>query len=211
MKIEKVKSSEWEALLERCLMSLDEAAEESLRKSCDAAKRKLARLGLREPPIDKAKVKKFLLLYSKLEKRHGKCLEESGIDKTMLLTAYDLWPEAKFVRDYVRGLRHRAIEMGNEDRLADALDSLDRLNTEEDCKLNAKTVMFTLSSLDRKNYGDQKVAAQGGKAAVTYIIPNLTANLIMSPAEIAERKAGALPVSVGADEVVEAELVEAGR
>lgn len=189
MKLLTYTPTEWDMLLQRCLASLDEQATESLEKSRASAQRKLAAQGLSEPPIDKEAVKRFLLLYAKLDKRQGKCIEESKIDKSMLLTAYVLWPESRIVRDYLADMRHKALEMDNEDRLANALDSLDTLNTKPDCKLNAKTVMFTVQSLDRKNFGDAKGSGPGGgRANITYILPGLTFNAIMSPAELEERR-----------------------
>lgn len=189
MESEKRTSEAWERLLSLALASLDDHDAERLERCRQVARKKLARRGLSEPPVDREAVKRFLLLYAGLKKRHGECLAESGIDVGMLLTAYDLWPEAKFVRDYVARLREEARAMRNEDRLDRALESLDRLNTEEGCELNAKSVMFTVSSLDRKTFGEERKGVGGGRPQVTYVLPNLTVNNFMSPEEAAARRA----------------------
>ena len=203
--------TEWDLLLERCLTSMDDQAQERLDRRREVVARLLAKRGLKEPPVDKQKVKDFLLNYAKLEKRHGKCMEEVGISKGDLLAAYDLWPESRFVMEYLREKRHQARELDNEDMLDEAREGISMMNTVEECRLNAKTLIHTISSLDRKTFGDAKHGGAGGRSQVTYVIPSLTVNNIMAPDEIAERlKAQARRTAMAQGRVVEAEAVSIG-
>jgi hypothetical protein len=54
----------------------------------------------------------------------------------------------------------------------------------DDCKLNAKSVLFTVAGLDRENFGKKEEGGGGAKQQIVYNIPNLTMNMIMSPSEL---------------------------
>lgn len=184
-KLTKEEKAEWEDLRGRMLAWLDDTEAERFEKCKAVAAKKLRRRGLSEPPIDKTAVIRFLLRYGKLDKAQGKCAAEVRIDKVMLLTAYDLWPECNFVRNYIARMRMRLHEMENEDILEEARDGLRRLNTEDDCKVNAKTVMFTIAGLDRENFGKKDDAgSSGAKQQIVYNIPNLNMTMIMAPSEL---------------------------
>jgi hypothetical protein len=202
-KLTKAELAEWEELRGRMLTSLDDHDAESFEKFKATAAKKLRRRGLEEPPIDKAAVIRFLLLYGKLDKAQGKCIKESGIDKVMLLTAYELWPESHFVRNYIAKTLKKLHELENEDILEEARASLRKLNTVNDCKLNAKSVLFTVAGLDRENFGKKEEGGGGAKQQIVYNIPNLTMNMIMSPSELEAKGVKQLEK----EPVIEAELV----
>lgn len=186
-KLTKQEKADWEELRGRMLTELDEHEAERFEKCKAVAAKKLRRRGLTEPPIDKTAVIRFLLLYGKLEKRQGLCVKESGIDKVMLLTAYDLWPECNFVRNYIARMRNKLHELENEDILEEARSGLRKLNTTEDCKLNAKTIMFTMSGLDKERFGKKEESSRGARQQINYSFPNLNLTMIMSPAELEAR------------------------
>ena len=181
----------WAALENAMLTSLDDNGFDSLERSRRAAERKLARSGLSEAPIDRGAVKRFLLLYSKLERGQGVCIKASGIDRGMLLTAYDLWPEARFVRDYLAHRRHQSVAIDNEDLVDAAREGLRRVMTEDGSKLNANAIMFTLERLDAGTFGT-KPKEKEGEAQVVYNIPNLTLNMIVAPGELPAAGGGAV-------------------
>lgn len=203
--------TEWDNLLERVLASLDDNGRESLERRREVARRVVRSGRLSRGSVDTEKVKRFLLLYSKLDKRCGKCMEESGVSKLELYDAYKLWPEFQFVRDYIANARHWAMELENEDMLEEARAGIRRLNTVEGCELNAKTLIHVNENLDRKSFGSKKDGGAGGRSQVTYVIPSLTVNNIMAPDEIAERlKAQARRTAMAHGRVVEAEAVSIG-
>mgnify|MGYP003294812363 CR=1 FL=1 len=177
----------WARLEEAMLVSLDDHETDSLERSRKAARNKLERSGLKEPPIDRAAVQRFLLAYSSLDKTQGRCIRECGISKDMILSAYDLWPESRFVRDYLAHRRHRSVEMDNEDLVESARDGLRRVMTVDGVKLNANAIMFALERLDPESFGARRKVAEG-KAQVVYIIPGLTLNMVVAPSELPNAK-----------------------
>ena len=200
---------EWDILLGRVMASLDDDERDALerrRKVADRA-RKSGRLS--EEGIDVEGVKRFLLLYAKMDRSHGKCLKESGVSKLDLYDAYNLWPEFHFVRCYLdKARKWYMAEIENPDMLDEARDGIRRMNTVEGCELNAKTLIHVNESLDRETFGNAKSSGRDGRSQVTYVIPSLTVNNIMAPDEIAEKvKAKALREAVARGEVVEAEAV----
>lgn len=189
----------WARLEEAMLVSLDDHETDSLERSRRTAQKKLARRGLSEPPIDRAAVQRFLLAYSALDRSQGACLKACGVPKDMVLTAYDLWPESKFVRDYLAHRRHRSVEMDNEDLVESARDGLRRVMTEDGSKLNANAIMFALERLDPETFGAKRKAAES-EAQVVYNIPGLTLNMVVAPAE--------LPNANPAGAAIDAEVVK---
>lgn len=178
----------WFRLCSNMFTSLDDIEAERYEKWCRTAAKKLRRVGLEEPPIDKAAVVRFLLKYAELKKSQGKCVAESKIDKVMLLTAYDLWPVCNFVRNYIADLLKQVHEIENDEILSEAREGLRRLNTDEECKLNAKTVMFTLAGLDKSSFAKKDEQSSSGKQQIVYNIPNLSLTMIMSPGELAAQE-----------------------
>lgn len=189
----------WARLEKSMLLSLDEHEAESLERRRAAARRKLERFGLAEPPIDRVGVQRFLLAYSGLDKNQSKCLKEVGVSKDAVLTAYELWPESRLVMEYVRRRRDKSMEMDNEGLVENAVRGLDRMMTEDGLKLNANAIMFALERLAPERFGAKKKVSEG-EAQVVYNIPGLTLNMVVAPAELPNAK----PVG----QVIEAEVVK---
>lgn len=173
----------WDVLYARARLMLDDdgVAQEERRK--ETAKKKLARLGLEAPPVDIELVKRTLVEYAEM-KRYHLALEVTRISKDDMNLAYDLWPEAKTVYEYVQRMRDevRSQEM---DEVADlATDKLKMLLKDDKgkCLVNAKLVMSTLERLDRKRFfvdGTTKaVAKDGGSDPMVYQISNVQMNLV---------------------------------
>ncbi len=178
---------EWDALLGRARLMLDEegAAQEERRRA--VAAKKLRRAGIDAPPVDLVRVKRALVEYSRT-KRYLPALGSAGVGRDEMNLAFDLWPDAKTVYEHVQRMRDevRSQEM---DEVADLATEKLRTLLEDDegkCLVNAKLVMQTLERLDRRRFGE--VAAQdvakrdGGRDAMVYQISNVQLNLIGSEA-----------------------------
>ena len=176
-------------LLERAMTALDEDGEKRLEKARQVAERRLERGNLPEAPVDFGAVKRLLLEYAKLERSQAACVKALKVDRMMLMTAYDLWPESKVVRDYVKEMRERALDMENEETRDVARTALRRLMTEDGAKLNAQTVMFAAERLDRRSFGPVRREGAEERVPVVYNLPGLTMNLVMAPGEAKALKA----------------------
>lgn len=192
----------WGALLSRALASLDEDGGKALDKAREAARRKLEKANMASPPVDMDEVKRVLLRYSRLDSSLLSVVKERRTDRLMLQTAWELWPDARAVRDYLTRMRKLDQAMGNEDMLDSAREGMRRLMTEDGAKLNAQTVMFAAERLDQEHFGPARRKDDSERAPVVYNLPGLTMNLVMAPGE-------ALPAKSAT--AVEAEVVEAGR
>lgn len=199
---------EWDALYGRARLVLDEdgAAQEEKRK--EVAAKKLRRAGLDAPPVDLDLVRRTLVVYAST-KRYVLALESTGISRDDMNLAYDLWPEAKTVYEYVQRMRDevRGQEM---DEVADlATDKLKTLLRDDEgkCLVNAKLVMQTLERLDRKRFGEDQGGAGGsrnggeGRDPLVYQISNVQLNLVGTDAI---RKALPAGGTVDVDAVVKA-------
>ena len=173
----------WNTLYDRARLMLDEDGVASEARRKETAKRKLARAGLDAPPVDIELVKRTLVEYA-ATKRYRLALELTGITRDDMNLAYDLWPEANTVYEYVQRMRDevRSQEM---DEVADlATDKLKMLLKDDKgkCLVNAKLVMSTLERLDRKRFlvdGTTKAAAkEGGSDPMVYQISNVQMNLV---------------------------------
>lgn len=201
--------TEWDMLLERVMASLDDDERDALERRRKVAERARESGRLCGDRIDVEGVKRFLLLYAKMDRSHGKCLKESGVSKLDLYDAYTLWPEFHFVRSYLdKARKWYMAEIENPDMQEEARAGIRRMNTVEGCELNAKTLIHVNESLDRETFGNAKGVGKDGRSNVTYVIPSLTVNNIMAPDEIAERlKAQGRRTAMAQGRVVEAEAV----
>lgn len=196
--------AEWGELLNRAMLSLDEAGMDQFNKRKAVAAKKLNRQGLQSPPVDLAKVKEMLLLYHG-GKTHSTAVKETGIAQDDVLTAYDLWPESRTVLEYIRERRHQKLELENieliekaQERLKDALDDVDGST-----KVNPKILELSLARLDRKRFGDGGGIGNGngsGSSQLTYEITNVQINLPGGNMDGVFPKGGVIDV----DEVVKA-------
>ena len=173
----------WKMLYDRARLMLDEDGVASEARRKETAKRKLARLGLEAPPVDIELVKRTLVEYASI-KRYYLALDITGISKDDMNLAYDLWPEAKTVYEYVQRMRDAARALDAEEALDLATDKLKMLLKDDKgkCLVNAKLVMSTLERLDRKRFlvdGTTKAAAkEGGSDPMVYQISNVQMNLV---------------------------------
>lgn len=179
---------EWDALLGRARLMLDDegAAQEERRRA--VAAKKLRRAGLDAPPIDLVRVRRALVEYART-KRYLPALRSAGVGRDEMNLAFDLWPDAKTVYDHVQRMRDevRSQEM---DEVADLATEKLRTLLEDDegkCLVNAKLVMQTLERLDRRRFGEDAAALEqakrdGGRDAMVYQISNVQLNLIGSDA-----------------------------
>lgn len=177
----------WARLEQSMLLSLDDHEIEGLERRRAAARRKLERFGLAEPPIDRVGVQRFLLEYSSLNSNQGECLKKVGVSKDAVLTAYELWPESRLVMEYVRRRRELVKEIDNEGLVDKAERGLERVMTEDGVKLNANAIMFALERLAPERFGAKKKVAEG-EAQVVYNIPGLTLNMVVAPSELQNAK-----------------------
>lgn len=175
---------EWDALYERARLVLDEdgAAREEKRK--EVAAKKLKRAGLDAPPVNLGFVKRALVEYART-KRYLPALESAGIGKDDMNLAYDLWPEAKTVYEYVQRMRDEVRSQEMEEVADLATDKLKTLlhDDEGKCMVNAKLVMQTLERLDRRRFGEDQGGSGGAKGGgegepMVYQISNVQMNLI---------------------------------
>lgn len=180
----------WESLLGDAMLSLDEQEEAQHAKRLEAAAKKLRRLGLSEPPVDRARVVRFLLAYRGTG-RYRESLSSAGLTFSAATLAYDLWPESKAAMEYARRLKQREREEVENDEIVDAArDGLRRLVSEDDCRLSQKAVSFALERLSRRDFGEEGADGKAGsraRATVNYNLPGLTLNLITAPAAALSR------------------------
>lgn len=178
-------TAEWDALYARARLLLDEEGLAQEEKRKEVAAKKLERAGLSAPPVDLGKVRRMLVEYART-KRYCLALESTDISRDDMNLAYDLWPEAKTVYEYVQRMRDR-VRSQEMDEIADtATDKLKVLLKDDKgkCLVNAKLVMKTLERLDRKRFGeDGGGMGAGAKKDVggepmVYQISNVQLNLI---------------------------------
>lgn len=198
----------WRELYSRARLMLDEegAAREARRK--EVAAKKLARAGLSAPPVDLGLVRRTLVRYAKT-KRYVAALIEMGATKDEMNIAFDLWPEAKTVYEYVQRMRDEERTQDMEEVADLATDKLRALLNDDKgkCLVNAKLVMQTLERLDRKRFGEDAVGVgagakkEAGGDPMVYQISNVQLNLIGNDAI---RKALPSGGTVDVDAVVKA-------
>ena len=196
----------WDALYARARLVLDDegVAQEAKRKA--TAERKLKRAGLDAPPVDLELVKRTLIMYAGT-KRYAISLEATGATKDEMNLAYDLWPEAKTVYEYVQRMRDVERTQDMDEAVDLATEKLKTLLKDDKgkCLVNAKLVMSTLERLDRKRFGEDATAGSGvqknGGDPMVYQISNVQMNLIGDAALRAALPAGGV---VDVDAVVKA-------
>ena len=200
----------WDALLQRALLMLDEAGVEQERKRKEVAAKQLERAGMKEPPVDLDAVKRVLIVYS-VTKRYNVALESGGASKDDMQMAFRLWPDAKTVLEYVQNMRdeQRTCDMEELELLAtDALKALLKDSKGKNC-VNPKLVMATLERLDRKRFGERAEDAATNNAGendpMVYHISNVQLNLVGTDAVKAAFPSGGV---VDVDAVVKALEVE---
>ena len=185
----------WDALYARARLMLDDEGVASEAKRKATAERKLKRMGLEAPPVDLELVKRTLVMYAGT-KRYLMSLEATGVTKDEMNLAFDLWPEANTVYEYVQRMRDRARTQEMEEAVDLATDKLKTLLKDDKgkCLVNAKLVMSTLERLDRKRFGEDAVAGSGvkkdGGDPMVYQISNVQMNLIGDAALRAALPAG---------------------
>lgn len=180
--------AEWDALYARARLTLDDDGAAQERKRKEVAEKKLKRAGLDAPPVDLALVKRTLVEYART-KRYGLALESTAATKDEMNLAFDLWPEAKTVYEYVQRMRDAARSQDMEEVADLATDKLKTLLKDDKgkCLVNAKLVMQTLERLDRRRFGEDGAEAGGAKGGadgdpMVYQISNVQMNLIGSDA-----------------------------
>lgn len=205
--IAKKARSEWDALYERARLVLDEDGVAAEAKRREVAAKKLRRAGLDAPPVDLDAVRRTLVEYART-KRYLLALESTGIGRDDMNLAYDLWPEAKTVYEYVQRMRDEVRGQEMEEVADLATDKLKVLLRDDKgkCLVNAKLVMQTLERLDRRRFGEDRAAADGEKGGgdgepMVYQISNVQMNLIGSDALKAAFPSGGV---VDVDSVVKA-------
>lgn len=178
----------WDALYGRARLVLDEDGAAAEAKRREVAAKKLRRAGLDAPPVDLGLVKRALVEYART-KRYLPALESAGVGRDDMNLAYDLWPEAKTVYEYVRRMRDEARGQEMEEVADLATDKLKTLLRDDEgkCMVNAKLVMQTLERLDRRRFGEDGSCADGAKGGgdgepMVYQISNVQMNLIGSDA-----------------------------
>lgn len=181
----KAAEEEWDALYKRARLLLDDEGIAQEKKRKEVAANKLRRAGLEAPPVNLDLVRKTLVAYAHT-KRYHLALEETAISKDDMNLAYDLWPEAKTVYEYVQRMRDR-VRSQEMDEIADtATDKLKVLLKDDKgkCLVNAKLVMKTLERLDRKRFGEDGggmgagAKKDAGGEPMVYQISNVQLNLI---------------------------------
>lgn len=112
-----------------------------------------------------------------------------GVRLSDLFGAMDRNHELRTVYEYVRNVRNEAARVEAEELGVVAQEGQRRLVTEDGCRLNQRAVELSLKASMGDVYGDdgKDGGAKGDGKKVTYNLPNLTVNMIMSPAEIAAK------------------------
>jgi hypothetical protein len=176
-------AKEWEALLARARMMLDDAGVEQERKRHDVARKQLARAGLEAPPVDLDAVKRTLIAYSRT-KRYAISLEAGGASKDDMQIAYRLWPDAKTVCEFVQAMRNEQRSLDMEEAVDLASDKLKTLLRDDKgkCMVNPKLVMSTLEKLDRARFGEDSGGVKSGTAdgdnePLVYKVTNVQINV----------------------------------
>lgn len=155
-------TGEWDALYERARLVLDDEGIAQEQKRKEVAANKLKRAGLDAPPVDLDKVRKTLVAYSKTKCYHL-ALEATDISRDDMNLAYDLWPEAKTVYEYVQRMRDNVRSQDMDEVVDLATDKIKTLLRDDKgkCLVNPKLVLKTLERLDRKRFAEP-VDGQGG-------------------------------------------------
>ncbi|MBO7688634.1 MAG: hypothetical protein J6V72_19810 [Kiritimatiellae bacterium] len=197
----------WRELYARARLMLDEegVAREERRK--EVAAKKLRRAGLEAPPVDLGLVKRTLVSYAGC-RRYGPALESTGAKREEMSLAYDLWPEAKTVYEYVQRMRDVERAQDADEALDLATDKLKTLLKDDrgECKVDARLVMQTLERLDRKRYLVETATPAGAKGGgagspMVYQVTNVQMNLTGSESLMAALPSGGV---VDVDAVVKA-------
>ncbi|MGN0843876.1 MAG: hypothetical protein ACI4QT_01495 [Kiritimatiellia bacterium] len=200
--------SEWDALYARAKLMLDDDGEVQETKRKEIAAKKLRRAGLEAPPVDLDLVRRTLIEYART-KRYQIALDSTAISKDDMNIAYDLWPEAKTVYEYVQRMRDK-VRSQEMDEVVDIATEKMKVLLRDDkgkCLVNAKLVMQTLERLDRRRFGEEHggtgVAKKDadGRDQLVYQISNVQLNLVGTDAI---RKALPAGGTVDVDAVVRA-------
>lgn len=179
----KSEESEWAVLKGCAIAALDARGEESLAACRRYALKQLKKMDGELVPFDEARVVKFLLLYAK-PMRYSRAASEAGISKADLVTAFDLWPEAKVVMNYVRLRNEKIREMDNEELIDCAREALERKLTDDECKLDGSTILKTLERLDKKSFGDPRVKQDEAEKSNAPVGGGITVNIIGDAAKV---------------------------
>lgn len=159
-KLTEDETSRWEELKRRAYLSLNDGLAESLRLREQAALKKLQRAGYgeNELPYDRNLVIRFLLEYSN-QVSYRTASERAKIGLKDLQFAFTLWGEGKMICDYVRYVNHELRKVENDDLVEDARRGLKKKLTDGKCKLDGKSIAFTLERLDKESFGDPRINA----------------------------------------------------
>lgn len=175
--------SAWNVLKGCAIAALDAKGEDSLMARRRYALKMLKKMSGDVVPFDEARVVKFLLLYSG-KMKYTAAADKAGISKADLVTAFDLWPEARTVFEYVRERNEKIRQLDNEELVEDARVGLSRLITVEDCKLSTKAVLTTLERLDKKSFGDPRIKLDDDEARKASGPGGITVNIIGDAAKV---------------------------
>lgn len=186
----------WEELVARASAALDERGEKAHQNRVDSAARISERNAKRgvSVEIDVDGVRRALTAY------YADCLSggrqgvmgvfaKAGVKYVDYRDGRALNPEFTLVMEYLKGVRDEVLRQSAEDLKSQAQDAQRRLVTQEGCELNQRAVELSLKATMRDVYGDgEDSKGAAGRKPIIYNLPNLTLNMIMSPAELAAKK-----------------------
>lgn len=182
----------------RAVSVLDEEGLVRLEKRKRAAERlqRLMKESGRREVFDLEGVKRALCEYGMGALEGGRtrrirdCFAKCGVRLSDLFGAMDRHHELRTVYEYICRTRSAEARAEAEELGVAAQEGQRRLVTEDGCRLNQRAVELSLKATMGDVYGDdgKDGGAKGDKKKVTYNLPNLTVNMIMSPAEIAAKR-----------------------
>lgn len=168
----------WAELYVRAKMMLDDEGLAQEEKRKDVAAKKLRRAGLEAPPVDLQKVKATLLKYAECMK-YSEAVKATGIMKSDMACAFDLWPEAKTVEEYICRVRDEEYERKRADVVSGLREQMEKLALDDkgECKANIKAIMFGLQNLDRRRFGE---AVSDGDDAERRVLPSRNGGILIN-------------------------------
>ena len=194
----------WDELLARAKASLDERGLERQAKreaSAERIRRRNERNGV-VLKFDRDGVRRALAAYycdivlGDRPRGYRKVFAEEGVVPSDLWLCEKVDADVMLVNEFINGEMHRAMRADAEEAGRLAQMSQRRLVTEEGCELNQRAVEVSLKATMRDVYGDGERDGDAKRKPIVYRFENLTANFIMSPGELAEKRLdGATPVS----------------
>lgn len=195
----------WEELLARAESDLDEKGREGYERSKAAAEKHVRRSKAAGTwfEVDVEGVRRVIVAYYSAitsiggMKRLRKLFAENGVRFDDYSSGRKSHADFGLVMEYIRKLRNELAKAEAEELVTEAQDSQRRLVTEEGCELNQRAVELSLKATMKDVYGDGgDEKGSDRRKPIVYKFENLTANFIMSPAELAAKKLdGATPVS----------------